>query len=344
MNVFSRAALGQRLSRTEFIRIQNARLDAEIGRFARPGDSYALVDFPNHANIGDSAIWLGATRLLRRLTGRDPLFVSAHGIGSLAGLERRLGTGTIYINGGGNFGDLWPGNQPFRDALLDRFPENRIVQLPQSIHFRSDEAATRCAAAISRHGDFHLIARDEASLGFAVAAFDCPVTLAPDCAFALGPLRTSGPARHDLYCLLRDDRERLRADRHALAAFGGHIEDWVEEAGLAQRRLTLKVWADMARARDLAGSPARPQAFEQAAGARLARGIDLLSSGRQVVTDRLHGHLLCLLLGVPHVALDNVYGKIGAYFRTWTHEVEGGLFAPDNDGAVAALSRLWKRP
>jgi exopolysaccharide biosynthesis predicted pyruvyltransferase EpsI len=35
------------------------------------------------------------------------------------------------------------------------------------------------------------------------------------------------------------------------------------------------------------------------------------------VTDRLHGHILSDLLGIPHVVLDNEYGKIAAYLDAW---------------------------
>ena len=34
-------------------------------RHVTPGEPYALVDFPDHPNVGDSAIWLGEIALLR---------------------------------------------------------------------------------------------------------------------------------------------------------------------------------------------------------------------------------------------------------------------------------------
>jgi pyruvyl transferase EpsO len=37
-----------------------------------------------------------------------------------------------------------------------------------------------------------------------------------------------------------------------------------------------------------------------------------------VVTDRLHGHLLACLARRPNVVLDNVDGKVGAYFDSWS--------------------------
>jgi pyruvyl transferase EpsO len=46
--------------------------------------------------------------------------------------------------------------------------------------------------------------------------------------------------------------------------------------------------------------------------------VRLLAAGRRVVTDRLHGHILCLLVGIPHCLYDNSYGKNREFYRAWT--------------------------
>jgi pyruvyl transferase EpsO len=42
-----------------------------------------------------------------------------------------------------------------------------------------------------------------------------------------------------------------------------------------------------------------------------------------VVTDRLHAHILCLLLGIPHAVLDNSYGKLTRFLDAWTGDIAG---------------------
>jgi pyruvyl transferase EpsO len=37
-----------------------------------------------------------------------------------------------------------------------------------------------------------------------------------------------------------------------------------------------------------------------------------------VITDRLHAHILSLLLGIPNIILDNSYGKVRDFHETWT--------------------------
>jgi pyruvyl transferase EpsO len=85
----------------------------------------------------------------------------------------------------------------------------------------------------------------------------------------------------------------------------------------------------------------RTAAYEAAARARVLRGCRLLSSGRVVITDRLHAHILCLLLGIPHAVLDNTYGKLGRFLETWTGEAavhRAGSIGDAEDWAAAAVS------
>jgi pyruvyl transferase EpsO len=62
-----------------------------------------------------------------------------------------------------------------------------------------------------------------------------------------------------------------------------------------------------------------PLPFPALARQRLARGLTLLSEGQVLVTDRLHGHILALRLGIPHVVLDNSYDKLHHFISAWTH-------------------------
>jgi pyruvyl transferase EpsO len=63
------------------------------------------------------------------------------------------------------------------------------------------------------------------------------------------------------------------------------------------------------------------------------RGCRLLSSGRLVITDRLHAHILNLLLGIPHAVLDNSYGKLGRFLEAWTGAAAGVHRAASIDDA-----------
>ena len=90
-----------------------------------------------HGNVGDSAIWLGERTLLRD-AGVTVAYACDLQSFSAAELAERVpaGTGTTFVHGGGNLGDLWPRHQVLRERVISAFPNHRIVQLPQSVHFR----------------------------------------------------------------------------------------------------------------------------------------------------------------------------------------------------------------
>jgi exopolysaccharide biosynthesis predicted pyruvyltransferase EpsI len=96
-----------------------------------------------------------------------------------------------------------------------------------------------------------------------------------------------------------------------------------------------------------AGSPwahrlwrANAATFAPLAEAWALRGCSILARGRVVVTDRLHGHILSLLQGIPHVAMDNSYGKVRAVHDTWTHESDLVRWADTPAEAIAAARDL----
>lgn len=269
--------------------IQHA-LDQLYRAHVGPGDPYALVDFPDHANVGDSAIWLGEIAMLRGITGHEPAYVSTWHDFDAEAFRRACPTGTLFLHGGGNLGDIWPHHQQFREHILATVRDRAVVQLPQSIHFRNPDGVARFAGLATEHPDFTLYVRDRPSLDFASARLSCPTHLAPDSAFALGH-QSRAPADCDVLMLLRTDDERR--DHATMPSAGNTMVDWLED------------------------DPDLPRAFTSQARARVDRGLRLLSRGRVIVTDRLHGHILADLLGIPHVVLDNDYGKIAAYLAAW---------------------------
>lgn len=291
-----------------------------IAPLADPAAGYALLDFPNYSNIGDSLIWLGELAYFDRHAGRPASYVCTTYDFAPEALRAALPEGPIYLSGGGNFGDIWPRFQTFRLAVLDSMRGRPVVQLPQTLLFRDEANIRLTREAIKRHGRFTLLVRDERSLAFARDRLDCETFLAPDMAFSMGPLPSPVPVTRDATFLVRTDQE-ASSDRGVLAVPGGVdgvVTDWICEnqaptfadriAGAVRRRL------------DRRTTEARLRAI---AAAERERGIGILGAGRVVVTDRLHGHILALLLGLPQVVVDNNYGKISGFMDAWTGETDG---------------------
>jgi pyruvyl transferase EpsO len=64
--------------------------------------------------------------------------------------------------------------------------------------------------------------------------------------------------------------------------------------------------------------PSRLHYYQALSQRRLDRGVAILSQGRSVATDRLHAHIISVLLGMPHWVADNSTGKIHGFIDQWT--------------------------
>lgn len=275
----------------------------------------ALLDFPEYGNVGDSAIWLGALRVLRDC-GIRVVYVAGISTYDPVILRRRLGRdGVVLLSGGGNFGDLWPVVQRFRERVLDECRDLPIIQLPQSLHFQEPQNLERCQAVLNRHERLTLLLRDERSLRLAQENFSAPARLCPDLAFALGPLPPPVEPDRDIVFLSRRDREApglAGPDGVERVDWVDDPPDWAAVAGRSVRRLS--------RAFPIAGGPADLWWMRARAASRLRRGCRILSGGRVVVTNRLHGQIMCVLLGQLHFVSDTAQGKLGAFHDTWLRD------------------------
>ena len=310
------------------------RIDRTLLPLLAAGSGHiCIIDPPGHPNVGDSAILLGELNFIARHFPKASL--SHYDVGSYGpAADRFIEEATVLlVHGGGNFGDIWPHHHRLRMRILERFPHKPVLQMPQSIHFDDAEVLRATAATIGRHRDFTLAVRDHDSLEYARLRFDCRTVLCPDMAFAMRPVLRRPPVV-DCLGLLRTDKETI-IDRDAvhasLAATGLSIEiaDWLDEPRDLTARLDRRV-SRLTRKLPAATAPFRSAAMRlrrRYARRRVAYGIGLLSHGSAVVTDRLHAHIMCCLLGIPHWAFDSYDGKISAFHATWTKEYRDARMA-----------------
>jgi exopolysaccharide biosynthesis predicted pyruvyltransferase EpsI len=305
-----------------------------------PGRKCALLDFPHHPNVGDSAIWLGEQIFLSKL-GVKPVFVCAAGNCDWNAMARAIGPdGAILIHGGGNFGDVWPIHQQLREEVLDRFPDHRVLQLPQTVHFSDPNEANRTAAKIKKHGKFTLAVRDHKSLAFAQERFECNVVLCPDMAFCIGPIGAAESSDPRILLLLRSDKEkRDHSPADAMLQSPDLLcTDWLTESRTKTRLGARgRLFADMLRGRT--GPTLRGSYYSALATERVRRGFRQLASFRYIVSDRLHVHILSTLLGRHHALLDNNYGKLSSFIAAWNTNWDGMQVCHELPLAVEAARR-----
>ena len=81
-------------------------------------------------------------------------------------------------------------------------------------------------------------------------------------------------------------------------------------------------------------------AYDLVAHTRVSHGLKLLSAGRCVITDMLHGFILSLLIGRPAVLLDNNYGKVNDYYSTWVRDCQQIVWADSAEKALEAAGEI----
>ncbi len=295
--------------------------------------SLALVDFPDSANCGDHAIWLGEKRLLSEL-GIPVAYECSAQTYDRDAMAAKIGNGTIMLHGGGNFGDRYPLYHEFRLRVLNDFPQNKVIMFPQQVTFLDNEYLQGTANAVSRHPDVTLFARGLIAKHVLSRYFGdiAHIEMAPDMALMLGPQKRLCDPLYDIVWIARTDQERVGDQTEVAARLASQsaaklllpsFPDGVEINIVVKERpptVCLTDWYSLVFENEDARIAYQRLSFDQRALASLTRGLFVLSLGRVVITDRLHGHIFCLLLGIPHVFLNNDSGKNWDFYETWTRD------------------------
>lgn len=351
------------MNTAEFVQHHGAQAEQTARSFIDPNRPVAHVWFEESLNFGDAGIWCGQLDLFERV-GVEIRYTCSNRDFDAAAMRRAIGDdGTIVLRGGGNFGDLYVYHK-IRLEILKEFPANPIVQLPQTAQFKRGGLLEPTRDALGACGDVTLLARDAMSCALFLEHFESErvrVLTCPDIAFASGSRARPLEPTFDVVAVLRTDgesryhrkdgpifgevpRQRLAIAREGSIRISGNApgdDVIVAEIGIVSNDEGSLFATDWYLTRIVEGKSAY-DALPYGARARLGRDIAdrLLSRGRVVITDRLHAHIFALQLGIPHVIVDNNYGKLASYFRTWTRHCDLVRFADTLDDALTAAREL----
>ncbi len=319
----------------------------------------ALLDYPYHTNLGDHFIWLGQVYYLKEIKLARIAYSAGFPDFSFKKLDG-LGAGApIFMSGGGNLGDLWPRYQKFRETIISRYRDRPILIFPQSIFFSNSETMKRTCDVFNSHPDLTLLVRESASHEIAVRLFpNCKIFKALDAVFFLArffeELTKHALRRESMLFLCRRDKERNISFSSLSPDFKEWtVSDWpsvkypqalsFRERFGWYRFFLLKQMEKEANTADgkleLAGR-IFDEPKERFSWQWTLRAVKQLVNRRFVVTDRLHGHILSLLLGIPNVLLPNSYHKNESFYKTWTQASPLCKFA-SSPAEVASVVRKF---
>ncbi len=290
----------------------------QLAQLAPPERPVVYLDYPVHLNIGDSLIEAGTDQFFKRLGYKVIGRRSAYDFGTIA--QRKVPANcTILLHGGGNFGDLYPLHQKFRDYVIAAYPRHRIVMLPQTLHFNSPVALAACAESYGRHPDLHLCLRDEISMRTARQHFRNPSHLVPDMAHLLWePLAAARARPHGNATLLfaRQDKESRLISMPGPSTPQRGL-DWSDLIGYEDKAAYYTLLNLHCRRGPSGGVFSLHPLWRLFRNRLIAKGVRFLADYETIVTDRLHMGLLGLLLGRHVTMADNSYGKLSNYHAAW---------------------------
>ena len=307
----------------------------------------ALIDFPAAINCGDHAIWLGEKALLHHL-GITPAYQCSMESYDRDALAAAVKDGTILMHGGGNFGDVYKYHQ-FRLQVLKEFPDNQVIVFPQSMMFYSTKSLKHTAELFEVHGKAVITARDALTY-YKMSKYFGPKTKvlhAPDMALMLKRLPRRQKPKFDIVWLNRADLEAANVLPAAdIAKLGEASNQTLHIVPAKDQPMVVSEFTKVGTSLCVTDwfkcrftSPEDVEKFvaydfDTKSEFWINWALMILSLGKVVITDRLHGHILCQLAGIPHILLNNNYGKNFTYYDTWSKDTRGCWIVPNATRAL----------
>lgn len=280
---------------------------------------YIYIDLPYHSNIGDTLIWKGVETFLSSLPYKCLLRASFQTF-SFPNIGKSV---TILMHGGGNFGDLYAPHNKLRRDIVEHYPDNKIIVLPQTVYYEGARNACADAKVFRKHKKLTICARDLYSYNFLKwFRFSKNIMLIPDMAFCID--------REELHQMLkpltgkdllfkRIDKEKTDLSQlsNILTKQDYDISDWPLYKGgdpLMDKLNTLIAEGENAKADEFAVNTYLPE--------RVRVGVEHISKYDRIFSNRLHGAILAILLGKETFIIDNSYGKNSQYYNTWLKDTD----------------------
>lgn len=294
------------------------------------------LDTPHHFNSGDTLIWEGTEHFIKQLSKRCHYTADADSFVSVKAqiwAKRHSSDMTILLHGGGNFGDLWPKHQMFRNSVVLNCPKSHIVILPQTIWYEDKATLEKDAQLYKGRTNITLCVRDRVSFKIACEYFpDNNPILVPDMAFCI-PFESASlpsPTRDNLFVKRIDKEIDHSIDYGGIVPADSVVSDWPtisEEHPLQNFHPALLDWAmrfDVRLGTHMRerldnyywNSHLRPEIVKSA--------VDFIGGYKNVYTTRMHAAILSVMLNRERIVLfDNSYGKSSSFAEAWFSDLDG---------------------
>ena len=214
----------------------------------------------------------------------------------------------VFISGGGFLGSIWFECEKAVRDIVEAFPNNQIVILPQSIYWdpEAEEEKTKSARLYQQHGKIIFCARDKVSYREMKKTYPfARIKLLPDMVLSsdFSLFGQMSIEREGTLLVIRQDKESAMTEEDR-----ENIRKWAR-----------KNYPPVKEIENHAESYRDILSWER--DEELANLFMLYANAKLVVTDRLHGMIFSALAGTPCVAIDSATHKVKNTFK-WIKNVK----------------------
>lgn len=261
-----------------------------------------FLSTPEHSNLGDHAIALAIKKILEDKYKNKLILefsYSQYNRNKIDILKLVNEKDIIITIGGGNFGNLYLYEEEQRRDIVQRFPKNKIIVMPQSISFSNDEIGRKevekSNIIYSKHQNFNIITRDRKSYEYGKKYFpNNNVYLAPDSVLYLEDWYKNNIERKDVILTLRSDKEKVLDNNK--------IERIIKYLDLNK--------IDFKRDDTIQKYSINRETREYEVKSMLRK----ISSAKLNITDRFHGVIFSVITNTPVIV-----------FKSLDHKIEEGV-------------------
>lgn len=274
---------------------------------------YTLTPPPRLSNIGDQAQVVAILKWLNDNYPSVPIVeVDKDECTSMIKPLKRLiqKEDLIFIHSGGNLGDRGMWSETGRRTIIQNFPNNKIVSLPQTIHFsatqKGESERGKTIEIYNKHSNLTIIGRDPESGRLAENMFpNCKTFSMPDFVLYLTTsdiikTKNQNPAG-TLLCLRNDNESILTEDERA--SLKTLVNQPVE-------------YFDTTLEQPIPND----ERFSY-----LKRTIEYFDQFETIITDRYHGLIFASILQKPTIVLPTVDHKLTSAYE-WFKDIGNILF------------------
>lgn len=280
-----------------------------------------LIGTSDRSNLGDHAIALSEMNFLRE---KFPDYAVLEITGDTFRNRREQFKGIINsdniicITGGGFLGDLWPDEEYMVNAILEDYPDNKVIIFPQTIFFYDEGESPLLRDKLKnylKHKNLYLTARDMKTYDFYYRYFDEDrIGLFPDMALYLNGIENPVFNNEVMICL-RGDKERIVTKNNELL-----IATSLQAKG-----------CNIVYGSTLAGGAHNGDIFLKNRELAMMTKLKEFSKPRLIITDRLHGMILSTLAGTPCIVFDNLSKKVSGVYDLWLKDIDSIMFCNNMD-------------